>query len=191
MSPHRIPRESVLGVVAGALAVGLLLGFAAGASVAPRASAPTALPSTGTTDVMPDAVSQRLRDAYYGGGGSIATCLVAETIVCSRAAFSQTARHYDEPTRAVDAPERSALTAVHIPAGRVVVAGDFGVVDGAAMAQFDGGIPRNGHLLVAVNPDRQGIDYLDLGNLTSGTYLVSIWVPAWSVPTALLELVAP
>ncbi|MEO5705299.1 MAG: hypothetical protein ABIZ52_07135 [Candidatus Limnocylindrales bacterium] len=114
-------------------------------------------------DVLPDAVSQRLRDAYYGAGGAIEVCVAAATVVCTRTtSIAQTARHFDDITRSIDAVELAALTAVHVPVGRIIVAGDFGPVDGAAFARIAAGGPVDGRLLMAVNPGRRGIDYLIL-----------------------------
>jgi len=70
-----------------------------------------------------------------------------------------------------------------------IVAGDFGPVDGAAIACIGTNGPTDGRLLVVTNPGRQGIDYIDLGSIASGTYLVAIGVPSWrGSPTALIEI---
>lgn len=178
-----------MGLVATGLVFGAVLGFAFGLRVVGTGrggSSPT--PSAPVPDVMPDTVSQRLRDAYYSGGGSIAVCLVTNSIVCLRATMSQTARGFADITRSLDQTEMAALTAVRVPAGRIIVAGDFGPVEGAAAARVDPAGPTDARLLVVANPDRQGIDYVDLGDLASGTYLVSIVVPSLHMPTVLIEI---
>lgn len=185
-------RDPGAALLIGGLLVGAILGFAIGAKVAGSAAKASSVPrASPVVDVLPDAVSQRLRDAYYGGGGgSGQVCNAGDVVVCHRATISLTARHYDDITRSVDSAEMGAVTPISVSAGRIIVAGDFGPVDGAAIARLDQGRPIDGRLLIVVNPDRQGIDYVDLGDLRAGTYLVAIGVPSWrESPTALIEIV--
>lgn len=183
--------DSAAALVIGGLLIGALLGFAAGAKVAGRSPQQTSAPPTAPmVDVLPDAVSQRLRDAYYGGGGALEVCIAGDAVVCHPAIPLLTARHYSDITRSVESDEMTSLKPSSVPPGRIIVAGDFGPVDGAAIASLDQNGPTNGRLLIVVNPDRRGIDYVDLGDLTNGTYLVAIGVPSWrGSPTALIEIV--
>jgi hypothetical protein len=141
-------------------------------------------------DVLPDAVSQRLRDAYYAGGGSTEVCAAAASVICNRAMTTQTGRRYDDLTKSLDPTEMAALIPVHVPRGRIILAGDFGPVDGAAISQIEATGPVGGRLVVVANPERQGIDYADLGNLEPGAYLFAVHVPAFrDFPTVLVEIV--
>ena len=68
-------------------------------------------------------------------------------------------------------------------------ANHFGPVEGAAMARLESGRTINARILIVTNPNRQGVDYVDLGDLSPGTYIVSIAAPMWGTSTAILELV--
>ncbi|MEA2673166.1 MAG: hypothetical protein QOI92_358 [Chloroflexota bacterium] len=187
-SPVR--RQSAAALVIIGFVLGGMLGFAVGAKVGsapPQAS--SAPPIHATADVQPDSVSQRLRDAYYGNGGALQVCLIGVEVVCHRATPWLSARAYTDITRALDSAELAALAPTSVPTGRNIVAGDFGPVDGASIVRLDPGGPTDSWLLVVVNPDRQGIGYVDLGELGQGTYLVALDVPSWrGSPTAMIEL---
>ena len=187
-SPVR--RQSAAALVIVGLVLGAVLGFAAGAKVvsAPPQASITA-PTQSTADVQPDSVSQRLRDAYYGGGGALQVCIAGAAVACHRATMALTARVYTDITRTVESAELAALTPTSVATGWLIVAGDFGPVDGAAVVRLASDLPTDPRLLVVVNPDRQGIDYVDLGELGVGTYLVAIDVPSWrGSPTVMIEL---
>lgn len=176
--------------MAGGFVLGALLGLGVGARLAiPGPAAPGPSPSAGIVDVLPDSVSQRLRDAYYGSGAAIRVCIAGDSIVCSRATIGQTARIYADIALLPDAAELRSLTPVAMPPGRIIVVGDFGPVDGAAIASLQSSRVTRGQRLTVANPERRGIDYIDLGELGPGTYLVSIGVPSWLVPTALVEVI--
>jgi hypothetical protein len=172
---------------------GLLLGLLVGAGIGTRFAATpmaTGAISSPILDVQPDAVSQRLRDAYYAGGGSTEVCVAATSVVCKRAMPIQTGRRYDDITKSLDPTEMAALVPVHTPRGRIILAGDFGPVDGAAMSRVEATGPVGGRLVLVANPERQGIDYADLGNLEPGAYLFAIHVPTFrDSPTELVEII--
>lgn len=190
LNPEQVLRAPAFGLLAIGLAIGAILGVAVGARLSAKdPNQPHPSTTAVTADVLPDSVSQRLRDAYYGGGGAVAVCVAAETIVCSRATPAQSTRAYGDVSRSVDPTELAVVTPLELAAGRIFVVGDLGPVGGAAVARIDGGVASDGRLLIVANPDRQGIDYLDLGPLGPGTYLVSIDVTTWQVPTALVEIV--
>lgn len=185
-----VPTNSSAGLLIAGLLLGLAVGLGIGARLAGTPAAPGGIPGSPILDVRPDAVSQRLRDAYYAGGGSIEVCVVGASVVCKRAMPVQTGRHYDDITRSLDPTEMAALIPVHVPRGRIILAGDFGPVDGAAISRVEAKGPVDGRLVVVANPERQGIDYADLGDLDAGTYLLAIHVPALrNSPTVLVELV--
>jgi hypothetical protein len=173
---------------------GLLLGLLVGAGIGTRLAvtpvATGAIPGSPILDVQPGAVSQRLRDAYYAGGGSTEVCVAAASVICNRAMTIQTGRRYDDITKTLDPTEMAALIPVHVRGGRIILAGDFGPVDGAAISRVEATGPVGGRLVVVANPERQGIDYADLGNLEPGAYLFAIQVPSLrNSPTVLVEIV--
>jgi hypothetical protein len=177
---------------AGLVIVGLLLGLAVGVAIGARLAAPAApaaMPGPTLLDVEPDAVSQRLRDAFYSAGGSTQVCVAAATVVCKAAVRMQSARRYNDTSTPLDATDRAGLKPVHVPMGRIIVAGDFGPVDGATISRLESSRPVDGRMIVAANPERQGIDYVDLGDLQLGTYLVALYIPSLLTPTMLIEVV--
>jgi hypothetical protein len=189
-TPARVNRGPTLGTLGMVLALGAIIGFAVGSRLAAGDQARPAPSSTvAAADVLPDSVSQRLRDAYYAGGGSVAACVAAQSVVCTRARAGQSPRSYADVSASIAPGDLESLTAAEVDAGRIIVAGDFGPVGGAAVARIDGGVASAGRLLVVVYPDRQGIDYVDLGTLEAGRYLVSIGVPTLQMPTVLIEIV--
>lgn len=172
------------------LIVGLILGFGFGARVGSVTPGTTPSRDVGTIadDVAPDAVSQRLRDAYYASGGRIVVCAADATIECAWTRPGQSTRLFSRITLVIDPAEIRDLTPVAISSGRTIVAGDFGPIDGAAVTQIVDGSGVDGRLLTVVNPNRAGIDYVDLGLLGSGTYLIAIAVPWRGVSSALILL---
>jgi hypothetical protein len=70
-------------VLAGVL-LGLVVGVGIGSRLAGTPAASALIPSSSVLDVQPDAVSQRLRDAFYAAGGSTQACVAAATVVCTR-----------------------------------------------------------------------------------------------------------
>lgn len=177
-------------MVGAGLIVGLVLGFGLGARVG--SGGPLAVPSgdvgTIVDDVVPDGVSQRLRDAYYASGGRIVVCTAGAAVECVWAIPGQSTRLFSDITLVIDAAEIRDLTPVAISPGRTIVAGDFGPIDGAAVTHIVDRGSGDGRLLAVVNPNRAGIDYIDLGSLSSGRYLVAIAVPSRGVSSALIVL---
>jgi hypothetical protein len=88
-----------------------------------------------------------------------------------------------------DPIEMAGLKPVHVPTGRIILAGAFGPVDGAAISRVEPTGPVGGRLVIITNPERQGIDYADLGDLEGGTYLVALYVPSFHIPTMLVEII--
>jgi hypothetical protein len=182
--------NSSAGLVITGLLLGLLVGVGIGTRLAATPVATGAIPGSPILDVQPDAVSQRLRDAYYAGGGSTEVCVAAASVICNRAMTIQTGRRYDDITKTLDPTEMAALIPVHVPGGRIILAGDFGPVDGAALTRVVATAPVDGRLVVVANPERRGIDYADLGILAPGDYLFAIDVPTFrNSPTVLVEII--
>jgi hypothetical protein len=171
------------------LVVGVALGVAVGGRIGALGADPGPGPSTATVpDIVPGSVSQRLRDAFYGNGGNVQVCEVATAITCSRTRMSETARSYDEISRKLEPTEMASLTMVHVHVGHLVVVGEFGPAVGVAIVRVGAGGPLDGRFLDWVNPDRQGIVYIDLGEPPAGTYLMAVGVMAWYGPTRLIQI---
>jgi hypothetical protein len=190
VNTEQVRRGTTFGPLAIALATGALIGIVVGSRLAttdPIQPKPTM--TAAIDDVRPDSVSQRLRDAYYAGGGSVEVCVAAEAVVCTRAIPAQSVRGFADIMMSIEPAELASLTPVEVAGGRIIVAGDYGLVGGAAMARIDGGVASEGRLLVVANTERQGIDYVDLGPLDRGTYLVSVEVTTLKIPTVLVEVV--
>lgn len=189
MQHRHVGTPSSAGLVIAGLVVGLLIGVGIGAHFAGTPAATAVVAASADLDVQPDAVSQRLRDAFYAAGGSTQVCVAAETVRCTAAVPTQSERHYNDTTTPLDPNDIAQLKPAHVVPGRIILAGAFGSVDGATISRVQPTGPVDGRLVVVANPDRQGIDYADLGHLGAGTYLVALYVPSLRTPTQLVEII--
>ena len=186
-------RVFVIVLVVGALVFGLAVGFRLGSadnrsiSVAPTrppatsiqptlSPAPTFEPSFPPLPIQPATVDEALRQAYYAAGAGISVCVVYDQPTCSRRDAAIDVEPVYPQTQLLPSDFERLFGAgpiEHPGIGSIIVVEDLGsaYVEGTMYAEES--LPF-GVNIVSINPDGQGIHFLDFDGLPPGRSVVVV-----------------
>jgi hypothetical protein len=190
------PRQIMAAIVVAVGVVTFAAGYRLGSAPSPVAPSPLVSAAPGVTlapsvtpapspDFQPGAVSQRLRGAISaagtgdftetsGGSPPWVVCAVDAAPRCGPLAFETLDRAYSDIAYGT-ADDWAGLTPVTVTGRHFLLAAVLEeTVVGAILVRLDNDAnPIDSRLLQPVDPDQSGIDFVDLGVLEPGRYIVA------------------